>query len=369
MPQNPIYDIAIIGSGASSLMCSYILNNSKLNIICIDSNKKIGVKIKISGGRKCNITNKNLSYDNYLGDKEFVSPIISKFSNKDILKFLHSNKIFPKLSEKLIKGAYFCNNSSDIINLFSKLTYNINFMFNTFVKNVELNTKDNIFYINSEYVSDKVVIKAKKLIVASGSLSFPALNATNIGANIAKYFNHNIITQNPALVGLCVQKEQFWFKALSGVSLYVHLKVEDKIFKGGFLFTHKGCSGPVVLNASLYWQKGNISVDFDPNNSGKFPKRFKQAIKKTSEFKGIKDIHNYTFAPAGNFGYTKAEVTKGGVDTKQINANTLESKKVKNLYFIGEVLNVTGQLGGYNLSWAFASAFVCAKGILKTFKN
>jgi len=355
------YDIAIIGAGASSLMCASILNNSKLKIICIEASSTIGSKIKISGGGKCNVLNKYASCDNYLGDKNFINKIISRFSNKDIREFLHSYSIPIKLRERLIKGAYFCSSSKDILNLFSKLTNNIQYVFNTYVKEVQL--KEDVFYTHTMRFDTPLIIKSKKLIVGSGGLSFPALNASSIGIDIAKSFGHNIITQNPALVGLCVQKEQFWFKDLSGISLYVHLKVANRVFKGGLLFTHKGCSGPVVLNASLYWQKGQISIDFDPLGQNNLPKRFQQAFKANNHTNA--SIHNYTFAPAGNFGYTKAEVTKGGIDTNEIDANTLCSTKQKGLYFIGEVLDVTGELGGYNISWAFASGFCCAKEILK----
>ena len=185
-------------------------------------------------------------------------------------------------------------------------------------------------------------------------MSYPSLGATDIGFKIAQKFGHTIIAPNPALVGFTVQKDQFWFKNLSGLSLEdVEIKVEDKVCRGGMLFTHKGCSGPVILSTSLYWQKGQISIDFLPSKKSYLPKRFKKVIQ-NSKF----DIHNYSFSPAGNFGYTKAEVTKGGVDTNEIDVNTMESNLQKGLYFIGEVLDVTGELGGYNFQWAFSSGMV-----------
>ena len=339
-----IYDIAIIGAGASGLMCASQHQDKRICII--DRMPKIGAKIKVSGGAKCNITNKYLSSKKYLGDEEFVDKIFESFNNDDLLKFLNQNGVNPILNEKIVKGAYFCRSSEDVISMFRKLISKTKFYHDTTVEDVEF--KDDKFIINT---NDKI-IEAKKLIVASGGLSYPILGATDIGFKVAKKFGHNIITPNPALVGFTVQKEQFWFKDLSGLSLdEVHIKVGNRICKGSLLFTHKGCSGPVILSTSLYWQKGQISIDFLPKKDTYLPKRFKKAIQNLKL-----DIHNYTMSPAGNFGYTKSEVTKGGVDTLQIDANTMESKLKKDLYFIGEVLNITGELGGYNFQWALSSA-------------
>jgi len=180
-------------------------------------------------------------------------------------------------------------------------------------------------------------------------------------------------------------------KELSGLSCYVHVRVGDKTLKEELLFAHKGISGPAVLSASLYWQKGSMSIDFLPENdilelikdSKKLlssviplPKRLSKALlealhvedieckKITTEIKQkLQKIHNYEFSPAGNFGFTKAEVCRGGVITDELNPYTLESLHVEDLYFIGEVVDVTGELGGYNFQWAFSSAVVCARGI------
>ena len=183
-------------------------------------------------------------------------------------------------------------------------------------------------------------------------------------------------------------------KELSGLSCEVHIKVRDKILKEEMLFAHKGISGPAVLSASLYWQKGNLSINFLPNHnilelikgSKKLlssaiplPKRLSKAILKALGVEDVESrkitphakaelekIHNYEFAPAGNFGFTKAEVSRGGVLSSEINSKSFESWNVEGLYFIGEVLDVTGELGGYNFQWAFSSAIVCAKNISNT---
>ena len=341
-----IYDIVVIGAGASGLMYASQLQNSNKNLtIClIDSNNKIGEKIKVSGGGKCNITNKYMSSDYFLGDSEFVQRILDNFTQNDLLKFLNKNGVHPNLNEKIVKGTYFCNSSSDIINMFKKLTSKCDFKLDTKVTDVK--HEHNIFDIQTS----KENIKSKKLIVASGGLSYPIIGASDIGFKIAQKFGHNVVKPNPALVGFTVQKDQFWFKELSGLSLDVCITVGDKKVEGMMLFTHKGCSGPAILTTSLYWKKGSISIDFAPNKDSYLPKRFKKAIQNLKL-----DIHNYIMSPAGNFGYTKAEVTKGGVDASEITKN-FESKLQKDLYFIGEVLDVTGELGGYNFQWAFSSA-------------
>lgn len=378
------YDIAIIGAGASGLMLAAQLNNKNKKVILIESNAKIGEKIKISGGAKCNITNKYVSCENYLGKKEFVQTILDGFTNKELLSFLNKNGVNPNINEKIVKGTYFCNASSDVISMFWKLISEVKLSLNTKVTDV---TYDNQFTIQTS----KGIIKAKKLVVASGGLSFVSLGASSIAFDIAKKFGHSVTALNPALVGFTVQKEQFWFKKLSGLSFDVQASIENKTFEGGLLFAHKGCSGPVILNTSLYWKKGKMSVDFLPNKklsqlckSNKLissaiplPKRFMmeflgsiglldKPISKLSndEFDKLKVIKNYEFPPAGNFGYTKAEVTKGGVCVDEIDVKDLQSKKQKDLYFLGEALDVTGELGGYNFQWAFSSASVCAKNIV-----
>jgi predicted Rossmann fold flavoprotein len=326
---------------------------SKYKICIIDKNNTIGAKIKISGGKRCNITNKYLSSNKYLGDKDFIKKVFSQFDNKDLLNFLNKNGIYPTIDEKMVKGAYFCNKSQDIIDMFEKLTKNIKFYLGYQI--VDIKYKDGYFLTTTE----KNIIKSKKLIVALGGLSYPILNASDLGIKIAQSFGHKINTTNPALVGWTVQKEQFWFKELSGLSLdFVKITVANIVCEGGLLFTHKGCSGPVVLNSSLYWKKGKVSIDFAPNKDSYLPKRFKKIIKN----KNI-DIHNYIFSPAGNFGYTKAEVTKGGVSCLEISYKNMESRLKKDLYFIGEVVDTTGELGGYNFQWAFSTAVVCARGI------
>lgn len=344
-----MFDIAIIGAGASGLMAASLLKNKKVALI--DSNSKIGEKIKISGGSKCNITNKYLDESYYDGSSELIKNTFKQFDNKKLLQFLNQHKVFPKINEKIVRGTYFCNSSSEVIEMFSKLTTHVKKFLHTKVE--EVYYKNDTFFIKT----NAEVIQSKKVIVASGGLSYPSLGASDIGYKIARSFGHTITRLDPALVGFTVQPSEGWFKELSGLSVDARIDIGDKELEGKFLFAHKGCSGPVVLSSSLYWKKGTMKVNFLPHKDSYLPKRVRQKIKEL----GV-DAKNYQFAPAGNFGYTKAEVTRGGVVSDEISKD-FESLKQKGLYFIGEVVDVTGELGGYNFQWAFSSSFVCAKSL------
>jgi len=374
-----IYDVIIVGAGASGLMCAAHLH-PKQRVLLIDANDKIAQKIKISGGGKCNITNKYVTPQNYRGDKTFLKNILQRFSNHDLLAFLQKNGLVPVLR----KGRfYFCKESSqELITILQRLTKKREFLLGCRVDSVE--KKEDRFVVKSS----KGIKEAKALIIASGGESYKSIGASDIALRVAKEFQINYTPFYPALVGMTLQKEQFWMKELSGISLDVAIDIASKHIEDSMLFTHRGISGPAVLNASLYWKKGGMKVDFLPQYSleklleqstKKFissilplPKRFSKAFlkhigikdkecgkltKKEKELLGV--LHCYTFAPAGNFGFSKAEVSLGGVHTMEL-FESFETKKVQNLYFIGESVDITGELGGYNFQWAFASGKVCA---------
>ena len=379
-----IYDIVIIGAGASGLMLGSLLNKN-LNTCLIDTNKKIGAKIKVSGGAKCNITNEVVTSDNYLGESTFVQNILNQFSSSDMLKFCKKNGLQTVFNEKLVKGTYFCKSSNDVNSMFAHLNSHNRTFLNTEVLDIE--------YKNHYIIkTSNQTIESKKIVIASGAISFRTLGASSIAFDIAEKFSHKVSRLDPALVGFTVQKDQFWFKELSGVSLEVRAKVEHKEFLGGMLFAHKGLTGPIILNSSLYWKKGLMHLDFLPHNDlkpfFKSNKKISSALPLVKRFivaflesvnledKAISSLNeeekeklyllkHYAFAPAGNFGYTKAEVTKGGILTEQINDETMMSKIQKDMYFIGECLDVTGELGGFNFQFAWSSAFVCAKSLNK----
>ena len=376
-----IRDIVIIGAGASGLMLTSLLKNR--DVLVIDGNLNVGQKVLISGGGKCNITNGKVKPSNYFGNQRFIRNVIKRFDQDRLLKWLGEEGLTPIVRKN---HQYFCENSAkELLDIFSRKSKKSDFMLNKTVTRVEqVEGGFDIF-------TNKGTIRAERVVVASGGLSFPKIGASSVGFDIAKSFGHTVTNLTPALVGFTVQPEQAFFKSLSGSSIEsVTLSVNNREFNGALLFTHKGISGPVVLNGSLYWEKGKVTIDFIPTVnldslksskknisrilglSQRMAKTFleqleiedKTASKLTAEeWKKIESLKDYSFAPAGTFGFSKAEVTKGGVVTDEIDASTMMSRKTDNLYFIGEVLDVTGELGGYNFQWAFSSAYVCAKAL------
>ena len=373
-------EIVILGAGASGLMLGALLKNK--DFLIIDNNPKIGSKILVSGGGRCNITNGNVKPKNFVGEQGFVRNVIKRFDQHALLAWLAERKLHPIVRKN---HQYFCNSSAkELVYVFQKEISSRNIALNTNIDKVEKVAN------GFEVYTAKGKIKAKKVVVATGGLSFPKLGATDIGYEIAKKFGHEVSTLSAGLVGFTVQPEEFFFKELSGIATEVKIKVGEKEINGSLLFAHKGISGPAVLDASLYWSKGKIEIDFMPTlniNSLKSSKKNvsrvltlasrvaksflvkinieDKACNKLSsdEWKKIETFKSYAFAPAGTFGYSKAEVTKGGVMLDEIDASSMMSSKVEGLYFLGEVLDVTGELGGYNFQWAFSSAYVCTKGL------
>ncbi len=374
------HKIIIIGGGASALMLAALLPKNTATII--ESNPKPGAKILVSGGGKCNITNTLMGTQYFLGDENFVQQPLKKFNEKALLRWLERQNLHPVLRKET---QYFCKDSAkELLDIFVKESKKQTLC--TSEQVLEVRKRDEIFHVKT----NKKTHTAKAVVVASGGLSYPKIGASSIGYEIAESFGHTVLKTAPALVGFTVQKDQFFFKELSGVSTDVKIHVGNEVCEGALLFAHKGMSGPAVLDASLYWEKGKIEIDFLPNFSWKsvqgskkkissllpMPKRvskafllqfkledkpFHQLTKEERET--LQTLSSYSFAPAGTFGYAKAEVTKGGVETSEVDSSTMMSKKEDGLYFIGEVLDVTGRLGGYNFQWAFSSAYTCAKDV------
>ena len=382
-----VYDVMILGAGASGMMCAAQLNEmSDLKVLVIEGNEKAAKKLKISGGGKCNITNVNVSANNYLGDEQLIESIFSQFSKEDLLEWLAQRGLAPVIRKEQY---YFCAKSSDeIISLLARASQKTDYVFNT--KIISLSKSEHF-----ELKTDSGYFKAEKVVIATGAKSFASLGASEIGLNLAQNFGHTVKAFSPALAGLTLQAKEFWMKELSGISFPAEVQVAEKVLREDMLMTHRGLSGPVILSASLYWERGEISMNFLPglnlyelmHNNRKLlstalplPKRFTQALfeelrvkdrpcnmYKENERKILESgLHHYGFAPAGSYGFNKAEVCKGGVTTDEINSWTLESNIFEGLYFAGEVLDVTGELGGYNFQWAFSSAVAVANDIVSS---
>jgi len=375
------FDLIILGGGAAGLMCAASAPK-KIKTLIIEANPTLGRKIQISGGGKANITNQFISTKFYRGDSCFIAPSLKNFTCKDSLDFFNGIGL-----EQRDKGKLFGKKSAQefIDRLIDRIDTK-DILLNTTITDVSF--KDGHFLLDSLNKS----FTCKRLVVATGSLAWPKAGAKESGYLIAKSFGHKVISPSPALVPLTLQPSEFWMKSLSGISFEVAAKLLDKSFCDWLLFSHRGLSGPLIMDLSLFWQKGLVSFDFWPRGSVKrvlqtkskklisssipLPKRFVKSFLNAvgledkpinrltcKEQKILEKLHNYTFAPAGTLGFVKAEVCKGGISTDEIDSKTMQSKLQKGLYFIGEVLDVTGCLGGYNLHWAFASARQCAKNL------
>ena len=417
-----IYDVLIIGAGAAGLFLAANLRGKSVAVL--EKNATPGKKILASGGGRCNVTNRRIDASNYLGDANFVKNILKNLDFKDILKFFgelkfneqKQNQFFCESGAKDVLGVLLKRAGQSGAQIFCGVCVkgarkiladeNGEILDASLAKEAKFDSKNlqdfkskqtEIFEVLAEN-GDKFY--AKNLVIASGGLSYKSLGASDIGYEIAQGFGICVIPPAPALVGFTVQKDEFWFKNLSGVCFPAEISVAcanknaanrelkmPRKFTGNILFTHKGISGPAVLNASLFWQKGLIAINFCPNFSIEtaqkskkqlstvlsLPRRFTLEFlhaaglsdKPYGEYKAdeavkISRLFAYEFAPAGTFGFERAEVTKGGVDTDALNANCGHND-TRGLYFIGEVLNVTGMLGGYNLHFAFACAANSAK--------
>jgi predicted Rossmann fold flavoprotein len=374
------FSTIIVGAGASGLGTASFLPAAEALIL--ERNARPGAKIAVSGGGKCNMANARTDASRYVGDAKFVEAVLKRFDHHAWLKWLRLRGLQPVLRKK---DQYFCSGSAaELLTLLQKESAKQRFAYDTYVTAV---TKEKgLFRIDTR----RGVFKARRLVVASGGLSYPKLGASDIGYRIAEALGHTVVPTAPALTGFTLQPPQAFFKELSGISLEANVTVEGVRCEGSILFAHKGITGPAIYDASLYWKRGKITVDFLPkfvwrtlkrnrahlSTALPMPKRAAKAFLSHLEIpdlpafragdrtiERLRRLNRYEFAPAGTFGYARAEVTRGGVATDEVDARTMQSRLCEGLYFTGEVLDVTGRLGGYNFQWAFSSAYVAAEAI------
>ena len=378
------YDVIILGAGASGLMCAAQLRErTSLKIAIIEGNNRPALKLKASGGGKCNLTNVEVDETHFLGDENLVKQALSVFGQKALLEYFKAGGLRPVIRKERY---YFCPKSSDeVISILMGKINGCDLLLGHKILSLE---GENPFTVTT----DKGKIQARRVVVATGGASYKELGASDIGVKIAQNYGIQTVPFSPALVGLTLQPKEFWMKELSGISCPVRIHVTGKTLDEDLLFAHKGISGLVVLSASLYWHRGEIVIDFLPDfelnairrekkllsTALPLPKRFIKAFLEavgvedkpcnrlnTDEWESVLRIRNYAMAPSGTFGFSKAEACRGGVACGEIDPLTMESVKTKGLYFIGETVDVTGELGGYNFQWAFSSAVVCSTAIMK----
>jgi predicted Rossmann fold flavoprotein len=387
------YDVIIIGAGAAGMMSAIEAGKRGRKVLLVDHYKKIGEKIRISGGGRCNFTNTNTNPSKFLShNPKFVRSALSQYTQNDFINLINKYEI--KFHEKKL-GQLFCDHSAQqIVEMLLKECElaNVTVLKEFIIKNVD---KDNDQYLVS---TETEQYSSESLIVATGGLSVPKIGATSFGYEIAKKFDHNIIETLPALVPLTFSEKILEMcKELTGLSVEAIVSFNKVLFQEGMLFTHRGLSGPSILQISSYWKQGdNIKVNLSPKINvyqlleekrklnPKFdilnivseilPKRLAQIICNESNVAGniselsnkilkqlSENINSWLINPTGSEGYRTAEVTLGGVNTKELSSKTMMSNKQKNLFFIGEVVDVTGHLGGYNFQWAWSSGYVAGQ--------
>ena len=387
------YDVIIIGAGAAGMMSAIEAGKRGRKVLLVDHYKKIGEKIRISGGGRCNFTNINTNPNKFLSQNpKFVKSALSQYTQNDFINLINKYEI--KFHEKKL-GQLFCDHSAQqIVEMLLKECElaNVTILKEFIIKNV---TKENDQYLVSTE-NDKY--SSQSLIVATGGLSVPKIGATSFGYEIAKKFDHDLIETLPALVPLTFNEKILEMcKELTGLSVEAIVSFNKFLFQEGMLFTHRGLSGPSILQISSYWKQGdNIKINLSPKLNiyeyledkrklnPKFeieniiseilPKRLAKIICDKNEVGGniselsnkilkkLSDaINSWMINPTGSEGYRTAEVTLGGVNTKELSSKTMMSNKHKNLFFIGEVVDVTGHLGGYNFQWAWSSGYVAGQ--------
>lgn len=380
----PYIDVIVIGAGAAGMMCALEAGRRGRSTLILEHNSKVGKKIRISGGGRCNFTNIHTTPQNFLSNNpHFAKSALSRYTPEDFRKWIEDSQI-PYHEKKL--GQLFCDHSAqDVIDLLVKncQAQNITIQLDTQITNV---TKDQRFRIETNHEP----YECDRLVIATGGLSIPPLGATDFGYKLAKKFDIEVTPRKPGLVPFTLCKDDLQkLKPLAGISVDSIVTLNNISFRENILFTHKGLSGPAILQISSYWQDNKkISINLIPDQEmiailnehtrsritlknflkDFLPTRLTETLctyylpnKPLNQYnsKEIEQIgtflNNWIISPKGTEGYAKAEVTVGGVNVNELSSKTMESRKVPGLFFIGEVVDVTGHLGGFNFQWAWAS--------------
>jgi predicted Rossmann fold flavoprotein len=395
-----VFDVVVIGAGAAGMMCAAVAGQRGKRVLIIDHATKLAEKIRISGGGRCNFTNLHASPANFLSENpHFCKSALSRYTPQDFLALIKRYKI--AFHEKH-KGQLFCDDSAEEIIQMLKAECDLgSVQWRMPCKVQDIEKQDALFVLHT----DDGTIQANSVVIATGGLSIPKIGATDFSYRIAQQFQLKIVEPRPALVPLTFDALSWEpFVPLSGISLEVDIETGEKknkaIFREDLLFTHRGLSGPAVLQISSFWQDGqairlNLLPELDlaqelvdakittKKNLANYltaflPARLVDGLLQAHGFAGelkIADmqdkrlrllgekINRWEITPNGSEGYRKAEVTRGGVDTRELSQQSMMVNKVTNLYFIGEAVDVTGWLGGFNFQWAWASGVAAGNAI------
>jgi predicted Rossmann fold flavoprotein len=394
------FDAIIIGAGACGLTCAVQAGFLGKRTLVLEKNNRAGAKILISGGGRCNYTNLHTTAQQFISaNPHFCKSALGQWTVDDTINFFETYGIAGQ--EKTL-GQLFptTNKAKDIVDVFTNLCADLDqpIWLETDVKSVQ--QVENGFEVSFERHGKTSALFTPKVVIATGGLPVHKLGATDFGLRVARQFGLNVIKPMPALVPLTITgKDQPWYEQLSGNSIFCRVWNDRNSFEENILFTHWGLSGPAVLQLSSYWQAGEeFYIDMLPSQNvtelvmaerlsnpkksllnllaGLYTRKFAEALgSQLAVQKNLaslskadidlveQTIHQFKVKPAGDKGYDKAEVMRGGVDTAELSSKTLESKKVPGLFFGGECVDVTGWLGGYNFQWAWAAGFVIAQNI------
>lgn len=383
------FDAIVIGGGAAGLFCAAEAGKRGRRVLVIERNAEAGRKIIISGGGRCNFTNREVSAQNFVSrNPHFAKSALARYTPDDFVGLVKAHNI--EFYEKKL-GQLFCRGSSrQIVEMLLAECRDSNVRLISSCS-VEKITRDGPFIVSTSQGS----FTSESLVIASGGLSFPKVGATDIGYRVARQFGIDIVETRPSLVPLVLSGKAY--RELAGVSIDARVSVDGESFRENILFTHRGLSGPAILQASNYWHRETpVTIDLLPDGNARdlfvrnrgSRKRLDNLLAEYIPAKAAERLFNpdgrstplntlndAEIAAAAEQlsgwkvhfrdteGYDKAEVTLGGVSTDELSSKTMGSKKVEGLYFIGEVVDVTGWLGGYNFQWAWSSAFAAAQAI------
>lgn len=395
------WDIIILGAGAAGLMCALTAAARGRSVLVLEKSNKVGKKILMSGGGRCNFTNLYVEPENFLSQNpHFCKSALSRYTQWDFIALVAKHGI--AYHEKTL-GQLFCDNSSkDILNMLLRECEDAGVVIKTLSETIEVN-KEGLFKLKVRQANQTEAVSCEKLVVATGGLSIPSLGGSDFGYQIARQFNHKVFPLRAGLVPFTfTDKFKLLSEKLSGISVAAMITVGDQSFSENILFSHRGLSGPAVLQISSYWHEGETgSLNLLPSMNAKDflleqkqcqPKiRLRSLLSKLLPRKLVLELEvlwwlevadkplaeisdstlnkialqltNWQLKPAGTEGYRTAEVTLGGVDTDELSSRTMMSKRVDGLYFIGEVIDVSGHLGGFNFQWAWSSGYAAGSAV------